>query len=66
MGKQVRLSQVAVQFGTSCCADVQIEIGNNNTVSAATLSTFTPVQSSSTAHGITTFNVTSRPPAVTC
>ncbi len=31
MGKQVRLSQVVVQFGASCCADVEIEIGNNNT-----------------------------------
>jgi len=58
MGKPVRLSQLTVQFGTSCCAHVLIEVGNSNTASAATLSTFTPVQSSSAAHGSTTFNVT--------
>jgi hypothetical protein len=60
MGKQVRLSQVAVQFGTTCCADVDIEIGNNDTPVPSTLSTFTAVASSTTAHGVTTFNVTSK------
>jgi hypothetical protein len=58
MGRPVRLSQVAVQFGTTCCTHVQIEIGNSATPSAANLSTFTTVQSSATAHGVTTFNVT--------
>ena len=58
MGKQVRLSQVVVQFGASCCADVEIEIGNNNTPVPATLSTFTEVASSASAHGSTTFDVT--------
>jgi serine/threonine protein kinase len=58
MGRTVRLSQLTVQFGASCCTHVQIEVGNSNTASAATLSTFTPVQSSSAAHGSTTFNVT--------
>ncbi len=56
MGKQVRLSQVAVQFGTICCTHVQIEIGNNPAPSA--LSTFTVVQGSTTAANSTTFNVT--------
>ena len=60
MGRPVRLSQVAVQFGASCCAHVVIEVGNSNTVSTATLSTFTPVRSSSAAHGSTTFDVTSK------
>jgi eukaryotic-like serine/threonine-protein kinase len=59
MGKQVRLSQVAVQFGTTCCADVNIEIGNNDTPVPSTLSTFTTVASSTRADGVTTFNVTS-------
>jgi F5/8 type C domain len=59
MGKQVRLSQVAVQFGTTCCTEVNIEVGNNDTPAAATLSTFTTVASSSTAHGVTTFDVSS-------
>ena len=59
MGKQVRLSQVVVQFGASCCADVQIEIGNNNTPVPSSLGTFTSVATSTTAHGVTTFNVNS-------
>jgi hypothetical protein len=58
MGRPVRLSQVTVQFGTSCCAHVVLEVGNSNTVSTATLSTFTAVQSSSAAQGRTTFDVT--------
>jgi hypothetical protein len=58
MGRTVRLSQLTVQFGTSCCTHVQIEVGNSNTTSAAALSTFTQVQSSSAAQGSTTFNVT--------
>jgi len=59
MGKQVRLSQVVVQFGTSCCTDVQIEIGNTDTPVPSSLSSFTSVASSTTAHGVTTFNVSS-------
>jgi hypothetical protein len=60
MGKQVRLSQVLVQFGTSCCAHVEIEIGNNNNPVPSALSTFTQVQGSDTAAGLTTFNVTKK------
>jgi hypothetical protein len=58
MGKQVRLSQVTVQFGSTCCTQVEIEIGNSDTPTPATLSTFTELQSSATAAGVTTFNVT--------
>jgi len=58
MGRPVLLSQVEVQFGASCCAHVVIAVGNSSTVSAATLSTFSPVQGSSAAHGSTTFDVT--------
>ena len=58
MGRPVRLSQLTVQFGTSCCTHVMIEVGNSNTASAAALSSFTAVQSSSAAQGSTTFNVT--------
>ena len=57
LGKQVRLSQVMVQFGTTCCTHVDIEIGNSNTVSQATLNSFTVEQSSTTAAGNTTFSV---------
>jgi hypothetical protein len=59
MGKQVRLSQVVVQFGGSCCADVEIEIGNSNTPDPSALGTFTEVASSTSAHGVTAFNVSS-------
>ena len=60
MGGPVLLSQVVVQFGTICCAHVEIEIGNNNSPVASTLTTFTQVQSSTNAVGSTTFDVTSR------
>jgi hypothetical protein len=60
MGGPVRLSQVVVQFGTICCTHVDIEIGNaNSPVDAATLNTFTQVQSSDNAVGSSTFDVTS-------
>jgi serine/threonine protein kinase len=59
MGKPVRLSQVVVQFGSSCCAHVEIEIGNDDNPVPSALSTFTEVSSSSAAAGSTSFNVTS-------
>jgi serine/threonine protein kinase len=60
MGKQVRLSQVVVQFGARCCTDVEIEIGNDDTPVPSALSSFTKVATSTTAHGTTTFNVSSK------
>jgi hypothetical protein len=57
MGRQVRLSQLMVQFGGQCCAHVQIEIGNTSTSSVAALDGFTVVQSSDTAANGTTFTV---------
>ena len=59
MGRSVRLSQVQVQFGTTCCAHVQIEIGNKNNPTASALSSFTVLQSSGTARGVTTLGMTS-------
>ena len=58
MGRQVRLTQVVVQFGTNCCTHVELEIGNNPSPSA--LSTFTDLQNANTAAGSTTFDVTSK------
>ena len=58
MGRQVRLSQLMINFGPACCTHVEIGIGNDSTPSAATLSTFTQLQSSTTAAGDTTFTVT--------
>ena len=60
MGEQVRLSQVVVQFGNTCCAHVEIEVGNSNNPVPSTLSTFTQVASSDSASGVTDFNVTSK------
>jgi len=57
MGSAVRLDQVAVQFGTQCCAHVNIEIGNSNSPSAK--GSFTTVATSATASGTTTFPVSS-------
>ncbi len=62
MGRPVRLSQVTIQFGTSCCTHVQLELGNNSSggSKADPLPGFTPVQTSATAVNSTTFNVTSK------
>ena len=60
MGKTVRLSQLVVQFGVTCCAHVDIEIGNDAQSSSATLATFTQVANSNAAAGSVTFNVTSK------
>jgi len=43
MGRRVRLRSVTVTFGVTTGADVAIEIGNDDTLAAATLSTFTTV-----------------------
>ncbi len=59
MGRSVRLSQVQVQFGTTCCTHVQIEIGNNNNPTASALNSFTVLQSSDSAQAVTTFSMTS-------
>ena len=59
MGHAVRLSQVVVQFGSICCAHVEIEIGNNASPVPSWPSSFTVVQRSSAAVGSTTFDVTS-------
>ena len=59
MGRSVRLSEVQVQFGTTCCTHVQIEIGNNNNPTASALSSFTVLQSSDTARDVMTFSMTS-------
>jgi F5/8 type C domain len=59
MGRPVRLSQVVVQLGSSCCAHVEIEIGNDDHPVISALSTFTEVSSSTTAAGRTTFDVSS-------
>jgi hypothetical protein len=58
MGSPVRLSDLTVKFGTSCCAHVTIGIGNNSGLSA--LNSFTSVATSTKAAGTTTFTISSK------
>jgi hypothetical protein len=60
MGKQVRLSQVDVQFGTVCCTTAEIYLGNSNTMSPQALNNFTLVSPSATAAGNHVYNVSSQ------
>jgi putative peptide zinc metalloprotease protein len=55
MGRQVRLRSVTVTFGAAPGADVAIEIGNDDTLAAATLSTFTTVATADDIGGTHTF-----------
>ena len=57
MGQQVRLSQLQVEFGTTCCAHIEIGVGNSPVASSP--SSFTVVAQSTTAQGNTNFPVTS-------
>jgi hypothetical protein len=43
MGKQVRLNQVEIKFGTVCCTTAEIYIGNSNAMSRSALGSFTKV-----------------------
>jgi hypothetical protein len=55
MGKSVKLSKVEVQFGTICCADVKVEVGNSSDPVPSSLANFTTVATSDHAVGATTF-----------
>jgi hypothetical protein len=57
LGTQAKLSQVQVQFSSSCCTAVNIDLGNSG--SAASESGFSTVASSTKASGTTTFTVNS-------
>ena len=59
MGRQVRLRSVTVTFGPTPGADVSIEVGNDNTLAASTLSTFTTVATARDVGGTYTFECTS-------
>jgi hypothetical protein len=60
MGRQVRLSQVEVQFGTVCCTTAEIYLGNSNTMSTEALNNFTLVSPSAAAAGNHVYNVSSQ------
>jgi putative peptide zinc metalloprotease protein len=59
MGRQVRLSSVTVTFGSTPGADVSIEIGNDHTLVASALSTFTRVATAQDVGGTYTFECSS-------
>jgi hypothetical protein len=61
MGRPVRLSQLTIQFGATCCTHVQIELGNSKAgTKADPLPGFTQVQASASAANSTTFTVTGK------
>ena len=66
MGRRVRLRSVTVTFGVTTGADVAIEIGNDDTLAAATLSTFTTVATADDVAGRTPLPPIARPLAATC
>ena len=55
MGRPVRISSVTVTFGPVPGADVSIEVGNRDTLSAATLATFRTVARAGDVGGTHTF-----------
>jgi putative peptide zinc metalloprotease protein len=55
MGRAVRISSVTVTFGPVPGADVSIEVGNRDTLTAATLATFRTVASAGDVGGTHTF-----------
>jgi hypothetical protein len=57
MGKPVKLSQVTVLFGSVCCTNAEIYLGNSNVKSPDALNNFTLVSPSATAHGSHVFPV---------
>jgi hypothetical protein len=60
MGRQIRLSQIQVTFGSICCTAANIEIGNQNAQEQSTLQTFTTVANSSKAVSGYTFTTSSK------
>jgi hypothetical protein len=59
MGHAVRLSQVAVLFGSQCCTTAEIYLGNSNALSRTALNNFTKVGASATASGNHAYTVNS-------
>lgn len=59
MGREVRLSQVQVLFGSQCCTTAEIYLGNSNVMSTNALSHFTLVGASATVSGNHVYTVNS-------
>jgi hypothetical protein len=59
MGRQVRLSQVEVLFGSQCCTTAEIYLGNSNAMSTTALHNFTKVAPAATVHGDHVYTINS-------
>lgn len=59
MGRQVRLSQVEVLFGSQCCTTAEIYLGNSNAMSETALNNFTKVAPAATVHGDHVYTINS-------
>jgi hypothetical protein len=59
MGREVRLSQVSVLFGTQCCTTAEIYLGNSNAMSSTALNNFTKVAPAATTSGEHVYTITS-------
>jgi hypothetical protein len=60
MGKDVSLSSVSIQFGTTCCTSFKVMIGNDNTQSASTMNSFTTVAASTDGVNVTNVPISSK------
>jgi hypothetical protein len=60
MGRKVRLKSVTVTFGSAPGADVSIKVGNDDTLAASALPTFTTVAAADSVGGRHTFKATRR------
>jgi hypothetical protein len=58
MGRTVRARSVTVAFGPETGADVAIEVGNDGTLAASTLPSFTTVAAADGVGGTHTFRIT--------
>jgi len=62
MGREVRLNQVTVLFGSQCCTTAQIYLGNSNAMTRTALSNFTKVAPAATSTGQHVYTINSSAP----
>jgi hypothetical protein len=59
MGREVRLSQVTVLFGSQCCTTAEIYLGNSNAMTRTALSNFTQAAPAATSTGEHVYTINS-------
>jgi serine/threonine protein kinase len=60
MGKEVNLSSISIQFGTSCCTSYEVAIGDDNTQTPSGLQSLTVLGSSGQGAGNTKLSFNSK------